>query len=372
MTANPDKEIQLSFFLEKTMGMPKGHFYVSGNHKDLGDWEIKKALRLKTKKRNGKDFYCGYIIVKKNNFPLEYKYFIKIKKGEIVWIGKAFENYIASEEVFNFMFTMRQKRTSILMLNTYCISEILNYGNSWKNRKEYIIPFILKGGSDIILFQDINRLKYHFIHHRIDAIYEFIGVDKEDYDNNQYNLIAYNKNKYTLNNWGIFWLSSTPGVPQSNDLNNQFPRNCIWASLQKLDEYSSLYFNVELDKKNYDNYHQIIHILLKEIKKVMDNNKEDYFIFLGVTFYIKDNVEDIINKIINFGFTEIPFGNTYHGLNGDEQKKYDYLFYIDRTESIKISHFSTLTKESIISRSKKIFIRDHYPIKIEYYKNYID
>jgi hypothetical protein len=193
MTANPDKEIQLSFFLEKTMGMPKGHFYVSGNHKDLGDWEIKKALRLKTKKRNGKDFYCGYIIVKKNNFPLEYKYFIKIKKGEIVWIGKAFENYIASEEVFNFMFTMRQKRTSILMLNTYCISEILNYGNSWKNRKEYIIPFILKGGSDIILFQDINRLKYHFIHHRIDAIYEFIGVDKEDYDNNQYNLIAYNK-----------------------------------------------------------------------------------------------------------------------------------------------------------------------------------
>ncbi len=63
----------------------------------------------------------------------------------------------------------------------------------------------------------------------------------------------------------------------------------------------------------------------------MDNNKEDYFIFLGVTFYIKDNVEDIINKIINFGFTEIPFCNTYHGLNGDEQKKNDYLFYIDRT-----------------------------------------
>ena len=48
------------------MGIPKGHFYVSGNHKDLGDWEIKKALRLKTKKRNGKDFYCGSIIVKKN------------------------------------------------------------------------------------------------------------------------------------------------------------------------------------------------------------------------------------------------------------------------------------------------------------------
>ena len=69
------------------------------------------------------------------------------------------------------------------------------------------------------------------LHHRIDAIYEFIGVDKEDYDNNQYNLIAYNKNKYTLNNWGIFWLSSD--VPQSKDLNNQFPRNCIWASLKK-------------------------------------------------------------------------------------------------------------------------------------------
>ena len=87
MTANPDKEIQLSFFLEKTMGMPKGHFYVSGNHKDLGDWEIKKALRLKTKKRNGKDFYCGSIIVKKNNFPLEYKYFAKMD-GQVCEISE--------------------------------------------------------------------------------------------------------------------------------------------------------------------------------------------------------------------------------------------------------------------------------------------
>ena len=372
MTANPDKEVQLSFFLEKTMGMPKGHFYVSGNHKDLGDWEIKKALRLKTKKRNGKDFYCGSIIVKKNNFPLEYKYFTKIKKGEIVWIGKAFENYIASEEVFNFMFTMRQKRTSILMLNTYCISEILNYGNSWKNRKEYIIPFILKGGSDIILFQDINRLKYHFIHHRIDAIYEFIGVDKEDYDNNQYNLIAYNKNKYTLNNWGRFWLSTTPGVPESNDLGNQFPRTCIWASLKKIDEYSCLYFNVELDRRNNKNYDKVIDIILSQIKKIMNNNEEDEYIFLGGTFYIDQNNENVMEKILNFGFTEIPFTNTYHGITGKEKKNYDYLFYIDRTDSIKITHFSSFINESIISKSKNHYISDHYPVITEFMKNYLD
>ena len=371
MTINPEKEIELSFYLEKTIGMPNGKFYVTGSNIDLGDWDIKLAKRMKIKKRNGKEFYVSSIKVKKNNFPLEYKYFAKIKKGEIIWIGKPFQNYIASEEVFTFMCEMRYKKSSILMLNLTCVSEIINYGNSWDNRKEYIIPFILKAGGDMILFQNISRNKYHYLHHRIDAIYEFIGVDKDDIDDNQYNLIAYNKNKYTLNNWGRFWLSTTPGVPESNDLGNQFPRTCIWASLKKIDEYSCLYFNVEMDKNNYSNYPQIIEILLKEITKVMKKNTEENFIFLGGIFYVQDKNDINIKKIRDFGFTEIPFSNTYHGMYGNENKNYDYFFYIDRTDSIKITQFSIFTNESIINKNKNSFISDHYPVKIEYIKNYL-
>ena len=223
----------------------------------------------------------------------------------------------------------------------------------------------------MILFQNISRNKYHYLHHRIDAIYEFIGVDKDDIDDNQYNLIAYNKNKYTLNNWGRFWLSTTPGVPESNDLGNQFPRTCIWASLKKIDEYSCLYFNVELDRLNCRNYGQIIDIMLKQIEKIMKNNEEDEFIFLGGSFYIEENNEKVMEKIINFGFTEIPFTNTYHGITGNEKKNYDYFFYIDRTDSIKITDFSTYINESVINKSKHYFVSDHYPIIIEFMKNYL-
>ena len=60
------------------------------------------------------------------------------------------------------------------MLNLTCISVLINYGNSWDNRKEYLISFIFKVGGDNILFQNISRNKYHFLHHRINAIYEFI------------------------------------------------------------------------------------------------------------------------------------------------------------------------------------------------------
>ncbi len=371
MTINPEKEILLFFYLEKNYSLPKGQYYVSGSNPDLGDWDIKKALRMRTKKRNGKEFYVAYIKVRKNNFPLEYKYFAKMKKGEIIWIGKAFENYFASEEVFTFMLEMSNKKSSILMLNTFCISDTINYDNSWKNRKEFIIPFILKAGSDIIFFQDLSRNKYNYILHRIDAIYEFIGFNRDDIEDNQYNLIAYNKNKYTLQKWGRFWLSTTPGVPDSNDLGNKYPRNCIWASLKKIDEYSCLYFNVEMDKNNYSNYPQIIEILLKEITKVMKKNTEENFIFLGGIFYVQDKNDINIKKILDFGFTEIPFSNTYHGTYGNENKNYDYFFYIDRTDSIKITQFSIFTNESIINKNKNSFISDHYPVKIEYIKNYL-
>ena len=206
MTINPEKEVELAFFLEKTQGMPIGIYYICGNISLLGEWDTKNALRMKTVKRNGKKFYFNSIILKKNNFPVEYKFFAK-SRGEIIWIGKAFDNYIASEEVFTFISEMRYKKNSILLFNTYSTSEKLNYDNSWENRKEYIIPFIYKAGSDIIFFQEINKIKYHYLHHRIDAIYEFIGVDRDEVEDTQHNLIAYNKNKYTLNDWGNFWLS---------------------------------------------------------------------------------------------------------------------------------------------------------------------
>jgi len=371
MTINPEKEIKLFFYLEKTIGMPKGNYYVSGSHIDLGDWDLKHALRMRTRKRNGKEFYVNSITVKKNHFPLQYKYFSKMKKGEIVWIGKAFDNYIASEDVFTFMCEMSNKRNSLLVFNTFTVPEMQNYGNSWNNRKEYIIPFIFKSTSDVILFQDISRNKYHFIHHRIDAIYEFIGIDKDDIDDKQNNLIAFNKHKYTINNWGRFWLSTTPGVPDSNDLNNKFPRNCIWASLKKIDEYSCLYFNVELDKINYWNYSKVIDIILQEIEKVIDKNIDDDYIFLGITFYFQTNDNsEILKKISNFGFIEIPFNNTYHGLSGKENCRYDYIFFIEKKEPIYISQSYTYIEESIISKANNIFISDHYPIKIEYMKDY--
>ena len=307
MTINPDKEIELAFYLEKTMGMPIGIYYICGSISSLGEWDTKNALRMKTVKRNGKKFYFNSLKLKKNNFPFQYKFFAK-SRGEIIWIGKAFDNYIASEEVFTFISEMKFKKNSILLFNTFSTSEKVNYNNSFSNRKDFIIPFLFKAGSDIILFQDMNKIKYNYIHHRIDAIYEFIGFDRDEAEDIQYNFIAYNKNKYTLNDWGMFWLSSTPGVPGSNDFNNIYPKNCIWASIKKIDDYSCLYFNVEFDKNNYKNYSAMFKVLLQQIKKIMNKRKEDYFVFLGGSFYIKDN-DPLFEEIIKFGFKNIDFQN---------------------------------------------------------------
>ena len=369
MTINPEKEVELAFFLEKTDSMPKGIYYICGSVPNLGEWDTKRSLKMKIVKRNKKKFYFNSIILKKNNFPVQYKYFVK-SNHEIIWIGKAFDNYIASEDVFNFISEMRFKKNSILLFNTFSSPEKVNYDNSWENRKEFIIPFIFKAGADIIFFQDINKTKYHFIHHRIDAIYEFIGVDRDEVEDTQQNLIAYNKHKYTLNDWGTFWLSSTPGVPGSNDYNNSYPRNCIWASLKKFDDYSCLYFNIEMDRDNYKNNGILINIILQQIKKVMSKHKEENFIFLGGNFYVEDN-DPIIQSIRKFGFKKINFETNYHGVSGHENKEYDYLFCIDRVNQFVVNQSITYKDESIISKSKNSFISDHYPIKMEYMNNYM-
>ena len=57
--------------------MPIGIYYICGNISLLGEWDTKKSLRMKTVKRNGKKFYFNSIILKKNNFPFQYKFFAK-------------------------------------------------------------------------------------------------------------------------------------------------------------------------------------------------------------------------------------------------------------------------------------------------------
>jgi hypothetical protein len=132
-----------------------------------------------------------------------------------------------------------------------------------------------------------------------------------------------------------------------------------------------LYFNVELDKNNYWNYIKVIEIILQEIKKVINKNPDDDYIFLGITFYFQNNDNsEFIKKILNFGFVEVPFTNTYHGLSGKENCHYDYLFFIEKHEPINLTETYTYINESIINKSNNIFISDHYPIKIEYMKDY--
>ena len=89
----------------------------------------------------------------------------------------------------------------------------------------------------------------------------------------------------------------------------------------------------------------------------MNKHKEDYFVFLGGSFYIKDN-DPLFEEIIKFGFKNIDFQNND-----------DYLFYLDRVKQFDITQAITFKDEIIINKSKNTFLSDHLPIKIEYINN---
>ena len=345
--------------------------YLTGSIPLLGNWNQNIAIPMDEEVRNDHIFYTKYLDIKKEDFPFEYKFFY-IKNDKITWVGRPKINHISHPEYFNLEKIMEEKinTLSIFDLNIRYLNNIDGL-NIWDYRKQKLLKVILKYIPDIIFFQEITRTQYQYLEENFSSVYENVGIYRDNSDHSEKCSISYNKLKYTLTDWGQFWLSSTPYTPGSNDFGNFFPRICTWALLRQINGELLLFFNIHLDHANFKAHVPCIKVVLKESEKILSHCPNIKMVFLGGCFYCEED-DAPINKLKESGYNEIMFENTFHDFTGEADRHWDYMFWraINHNNNsdidIVFKRAFVLKEDSIINLKNQQYISDHYPVIAEF------
>ena len=355
-----------AFILPKSFRYENNPMFLVGSIPQLGNWNPNISIPMEEELKNNQIFYTKYLEIKKEDFPFEYKYLYK-KEGKIFWLGKSNINYKAYPEYIDLYQSSKEKKNilSIFDLNIRYLNKIDGF-NIWDNRKKKLLKIILKYIPDILFFQEITRTQYEYLEENLNSIYENVGIYRDNTDHSEKCTISYNKIKYTLTDWGQFWLSSTPYTQGSNDFGNFFPRICTWALLKQINGEQFLFFNIHLDHVNFKAHLLCINVVLNESEKILRNFPETKVVFLGGCFYCEED-DEIIEKLKNKGYKEILFENTFHDFTGDADRHWDYLFWKENDDiNIELKKAFVPKKDSIINLKKQQYISDHYPVISEF------
>ena len=353
------------FILRKKKEYEGYTMYLTGSLPQLGNFNPSNAIPMDEENRNGIIFFTKYIDIKREDFPFEYKYFY-IKDKDIVWVGMPFNNYKTHPQFFKLFHNMKKSIISILDLNIRYLNEIDGV-NLWDLRKEAFIQCLLNSYADVFFFQEITHCQYDYIDENLNSVYEFVGIYRDSTDRSEKCSISYNIFKYTLIDWGQFWLSSTPYVPGSNDFKNFFPRICTWAALKQINGLELIFFNIHLDHVNFDAHLPCINVFLEESEKILDKFPQIKYVFMGGCLYCEED-DPVIDRIKSYRYEEVRIENTFHDFTGEADRHWDYLFWKERGfgRSIELKRAFVLKKEGTISEEKQQYISDHYPCYAEF------
>ena len=354
-----------AFILRKRPEHSNRIMYLVGSLPQLGNFNPKLAIPMNEEKRNDQIFYTKYIDIKMEEFPFEYKYFY-IKDDEIVWVGMPYKNYVTHPQFFKLFHRMKKSIISIIDLNIRYLNNIDGV-NIWDLRKEALIQCLLNSYADVFFFQEITHTQYDYIDEHLSSVYEFVGIYRDSTDKSEKCSISYNIFKYTLIEWGQFWLSSTPYVPGSNDFHNFFPRICTWAALKQINGIEIIFFNIHLDHVNFDAHLPCINVVLEESEKILAKFPSIKFVILGGCFYCEED-DIIIDRIKSYRFKEVMIENTFHDFTGEADRHWDYLFFKEQeiNSSIILKKAFVMKKDGTVNEQKKQYISDHYPCFAEF------
>ena len=353
------------FILRKRAEYGDRTMYLVGSLPQLGNFNPKMAIPMNEENRNNQIFYTKYINIKREEFPFEYKYFY-IKDNEIIWVGMPFKNYKTHPQFFKLFHTIKKSIISILDLNIRYLNDV-DLLNVWDYRKEAFIQCLLNSYADVFFFQEITHEQYDYIDENLNSVYEFVGIYRDSTDKSEKCSISYNIFKYTLTDWGQFWLSSTPNVAGSNDFNNFFPRICTWAALKQINGIDLMFFNIHLDHVNFSAHLPCINVYLEESEKILERFPQVELVIFGGCLYCEED-DIVIQRIKSYGYEEVMFENTFHDFTGEADRHWDYLFWKERnyTKNIELKRAFVPKRDAKISEERKQYISDHYPCYAEF------
>lgn len=237
--------------------------------------------------------------------------------------------------------------------------------NSWTNRKEKVAQVITSNNVDIVGLQEpwkdqISDLK------KLMPEYGWFGWSRDNgKSRGEFCPIFYKKNKFTVLDKGIFWLSETPDKVGSKGWDVKYPRMVVWGRFKNKKDGKELYFfNTHLGGKIARL--ESVKLLRVKIDKMADglpvivtgdyNSKPDSEAYKTM---VSNNYEVEIEDAFytakdknNEQFTDYWFDG-----ENEDLKRIDYIFV---TPQIKVLYHEIINK-----RMGKYYPSDHLAIKAE-------
>lgn len=139
--------------------------------------------------------------------------------------------------------------------------------NIWQNRKEACLEMLKTDAPDIFGLVECSSIQRDDVLEAM-PLYKAVGVSVKgeytDFPKTSSNSIFYRTDKFTLEDWGSYWLSDTPEVPGSNTWYYNKPRNFTWAKLRTAQGRSFIYVCIHLQDNS------------SSIKKEFQDQKQNY------------------------------------------------------------------------------------------------
>ncbi len=236
------------------------------------------------------------------------------------------------------------------------LNHVQDKENAWPYRLKSVLEYInttkpLVLGAQEVLDDMLNDLKGNL------PDYSFVGVTRKERE--EANPIFYQHEILELKEYGTFWLSNTPDVPNSVDFDSACIRICTWAEFMFKNNRKLRFrvFNTHLDHISSLARLEGIKLIFKRINS---------FQTMLPTVLMGDFNATVNDEVIEYMKTQ-PMTTVYNYLNAEEYGT-TFHYYSGITDGHPIDHIY-LTKDINVLQVNifkekifNIFLSDHYPV----------
>lgn len=266
--------------------------------------------------------------------------------------------------VFFYIWSTSLAQNSTLRVMTYNIRYANNNpGEEWILRKDNVAEMIRFHSPDIFGLQEALLEQVVFILEEFPG-YQLVGIGRDDGKNEGEFSPLFISNKFSIENYGTFWLSETPDIP-SVGWDASYKRIATWAIVKNIISDESLFLiNTHFDHKGNLAREESVELLMKKISSYA---KELPVILIGDFNFTKDS--NPYRSIQKYGLVEdsqllaeFNYGtsDTFNGFNSmdDLREKIDFIFV---SNSIDVIHHAIIG-----DKFNDKYPSDHMPVVIDF------
>ncbi len=234
--------------------------------------------------------------------------------------------------------------------------------NAWPNRKADVAALLGFHSADIACLQEA-------LHHQIIHLQEqlphlsWVGVGRDDGEMlGEYSPILYNSQRFTLDHWDTFWLSSTPEKP-SLGWDAVCIRICTYAKFTDQQTRKSFFvFNTHFDHVGVDARANSAKLIVNRISEIANG----FPVILAGDFNTNPEGEPyaIISQILADSYlisSEPPYGpaGTWNGFyfSSALDQRIDYIFVNNKFSVYKYANLSDSKDQRFPSDHLPVFVR---------------